>query len=175
MIASLTLLFAALAQPQITERRYEGDWFISDTTDNISGEREVYAMRSFVKAGGTDFVSLHIRCDEGKPIFYIDWSDMVFPDQAVVTVSATVSPDDEAPDERFIFEKSTDLVNAGLRASSGTTQALIKAIGIARYAAFTVHLPSGSRTVGIDVGGTLGAWKRVSSHCPVQKMPLPPV
>jgi hypothetical protein len=169
----LVLLLAAQAQP--ADRTYEGDWYVSDTTNNNTGEREVYAFQTYLKRGDPDYVTLTMRCSKGRPTLFVEWQDLPFPDQAVLTIGAVANPDSEPAEERYVFEKSEDAIERGLRASPDTSAKIVSAIGQAKYATVTAHLASGPRTVGIDVEGTQRAWSRVSRHCPVRTMPRPPL
>ena len=164
-----------LAQTQPTSRAQEGDWYVSDSTDNNTGEREVYAFRLHFKQSDPNDVTLTMRCTKGKPTFFIEWENLAFPDQTVLTIGPVASPDSEPSEEKYLFEKSEDIVERDLRASPETSAKIVAAIGQAKYVVITAYLASGNRTVGVDVNGTQRAWSRVSRHCPVQIMPQPPL
>lgn len=169
LLASLLctiLVLPAHAEP--ADRKYEGVWYISDSTDNNTGEREVYAFQTYIKAD--DFVGLKMRCSAGKPTFFVEWEDRDFPDQTVLTIAST---DIGAAEQQYVFEKSTDTIERGLRASTETSAKIVTALAQAKYASFTAHLATGSRLVVIEVDGTQRAWARVSRHCPIRKQPLP--
>ena len=169
------LLFLLAAQAQPADRTYEGDWYVSDDTDNNTGERKVYAFQTYLKRGDPDYVTLTMRCSNGKPRFFVEWEDLAFPDQAVLTIGPVANSDSEPAEERYVFEKSEDVIERGLHASPETSAKIVSAIGQAKYAIITAHLASGKRTVGMDVDGTQRAWSRVSRHCPVRIMPRPPL
>ena len=169
------LLFLLAAQAQPADRTYEGDWYVSDDTDNNTGERKVYAFQTYLKRGDPDYVTLTMRCSNGKPTFFVEWEDLAFPDQAVLTIGPVANSDSEPAEERYVFEKSEDVIERGLHASPETSAKIVSAIGQAKYAIITAHLASGKRTVGMDVDGTQRAWSRVSRHCPVRIMPRPPL
>ena len=173
MISIIIALAAAQVQP--ASRAYEGDWYVSDSTDNNTGEREVYAFQTYLKRGETDYVTLTMRCSAGKPTFFVEWEDLPFPDQTVVTIGPVVVPNAEPAEEGYVFQKSEDVMERGLRASPDISAKIVSAIGQAKYATVTAHLASGTRTVGMNVGGAQKAWRRVSRHCPVQKVPMPPL
>ena len=168
LAASMSL--AQAAAQVADDRTYEGDWYISDDTDNNTGERKVYAFKIHLNSRDPEFVTLTMRCSNGKPAFYIDWNGLTFPAKAVVSIG----PADQT-EAQYVFEKSEETTEPGLRASPETSAAIVSAIGNARYATITSHLPSGSRSVGIDVAGSQGAWSRVSRHCPVRLLPRPPL
>ena len=162
-----------LVQAEPASRANEGDWYVSDSTDNNTGEREVYAFRLHFKQGDPNDVTLTMRCSKGKPTFFIEWDDLPFPDQTVLTIGPVAKPDTEPAEEKYLFEKSADILERGLRASPETSAKIVSAIGQAKYIVITAYLASGNRTVGIDVNGTQRAWNRVVRHCPIQIMSLP--
>lgn len=169
----IEMLLAALAlQPAPDDRSKEGDWHVVDTTDNNTGEREVYAMQLFIDS--RDFVKLSMICKHGKPAFVVDWDDLPFPDHAVLTIDPLVD-DISSSAQRYIFEKSKEVTERGLHASSEVSGQIVRAIGRATSVSITAHLSTGDRTVIIDTEGTQGAWTRVSRHCPVRIVPLPPM
>lgn len=169
------LVAAAVAQAQPTDRTYEGNWYISDSTNNNTGEREVYAFQVHVERDDPDFVTLTMRCSKGRPTFFVEWEGLAFPDKTVLTFGPVARPDAEPKEDQYVFERSDDAIERGLRASPETSAKIIAAIGQAKYMIVTAHLESGARTVGIDVGGTQLAWSRVSRHCPIQIMQQPPL
>ncbi|MET3472081.1 hypothetical protein ABIC78_002616 [Novosphingobium sp. 1529] len=173
MIKFVIAAAAALAQPADTT--YEGKWFVSDDTDNNTGERKVYAFRVYLKPSDPDYVTLTMRCTNGKPTFFVDWDGFAFPDETVLTIGPVNDPDAEPNEKSYVFEKSTEISESGLRASPEISASIIAALGKAKYATVTAHLASGSRTVGVEIDGTQRAWDRVSRHCPVQIMPRPPL
>ena len=165
-------LTALIASP---DRTYEGNWYVSDETDNNTGAREVYAFQLHVKADDPDFVTLTLRCSKGKPTFFVDWDKLTFPDQTVLTIGPVANSDSEPIEQQYVFEKSEDAIERGLRASPEISSRIVSAIGQAKYLTITAHLESGTRTVGMDVDGTERAWNRVSRHCPIALMPRPPI
>ena len=169
------IIAAAATQAQPADRTYEGDWYVSDSTDNNTGEREVYAFQTYLERGDPNFVTLTMRCSNGRPTFFVEWQDVAFPDQSVLTIGPVANPDSEPAEERYVFEKSADVIDRGLRASPETSAKIVSAIGDAKYATVTAHLASGTRTIGMEVDGTQRAWSRVSRHCPVRVMPRPPL
>lgn len=167
----------ALAESEVgsADRTYEGDWYVSDDTDNNTGERKVYAFQLHFEKNDPGYLTLTMRCTNGKPTFFVDWTEISFPDEAVITIGPAASQAFPPKEDQYVFEKSEDVTESGLRASPETSARIISAIGRAKYATITAHLSSGSRTVGVEVAGTQGAWSRVSRHCPVQRMPRPPL
>jgi hypothetical protein len=157
-------------QAETPSRTYEGVWYVSDSTDNNTGEREVEAFQSYIE---DQYVTLRMRCTNGKPTFFVEWEDQVFPDQAVLSIASAMTAEVGAGERPYVFEKSTDVVQRGLRASAETSAKIVADLGQAKYASITAHLASGSRTVGIEINGTQGAWRRVSRHCPIQTLPQP--
>ena len=173
MFSALIAMSAVLAQPD--HRSSEGDWYVSDQTDNNTGEREVYARQFYLRKEDPNYVTLTMRCSKGKPTLFVEWADLDFPDQTVLTIGPVASPDSEPADEQYVFGRSSDVMERGLEASPGTSAKIVSAIGRANYLTVTAHLASGTRIVGIKVNGTQGAWSRVSRHCPVQIMQRPPL
>lgn len=169
------IVAAAVAQALPADRTYEGNWYVSDDTDNNTGERKVYAFQTYLKRDDPAYVTLTMRCSNGKPTFFVEWQDLAFPDQAVLTIGPVANPNSEPAEERYVFEKSADPVERGLRASPDTSARIVSAMGQAKYATVTAHLASGTRTVGMEIEGTQRAWSRVSRHCPVRLMPRPPL
>jgi hypothetical protein len=164
---------AALAlQPAPNDRSKEGDWHVVDTTDNNTGEREVYAMQLFIDS--RDFVRLSMVCKNGRPAFVVDWDDLPFPDHAVLTIDP-LNDEIASPPQRYVFEKSKEITKEGLYATSEVSGRIVRAIGNATSISITAHLSSGDRIVIVDTDGTQGAWTRVSRHCPVRILPLPPI
>lgn len=168
LVTLITTIIAATTGTDLhaesPSRTYEGVWYINDSTDNNTGEREVDAFQQYIKE---EYVTLRMRCSEGKPTFFVEWEDQAFPDQVVVSIaSASV----ERP---YVFEKATDIVQRGLRASAETSAKIITELGTSKYASITAHLASGSRTVSMEITGAQGAWRRVSRHCPIRSTPPP--
>ena len=173
MISIIIALAAAQAHP--SPRTYEGDWYVSDDTDNNTGQRKVYAFQTHIKTDHPDYVTLTMRCSIGKPTLFVEWHDVAFPDQSVLTIASSVSPNAEPKVERYVFEKSKDFVESGLRATPEDSAKIISDIGQAKNTTITAHLTSGAKSVEMDVSGTQRAWSRVSRHCPVRTMPVPPL
>lgn len=173
MLSNLGVAISTQAEP--VDRTYEGDWYVSDDTDNNTGERKVDAFQMYLKRGDPNYVTLRMRCSHGKPTFFVEWEGVVFPEQAVLTIGSVATPDSEPTSVRYLFEKSDDVVERGLRASPDTSAKIVSSIGEAKYATVPAHLSYGSRTVGMDVAGTQRAWSRVTRHCPVRKWPQPPL
>jgi hypothetical protein len=169
----LILATAGMAAP--TDRKQEGDWYIADNTDNNTGQREVYASQMYFPSDQHWYVTLTMRCSGGKPTFFIDWTEIAFPDQTVVTISPILADGSNPAEERYVFEKTEDPIEHGLRASPETSSKIVAALGQAISAEFTAHLSSGRKTAVIDVAGMPGAWSRVSRHCPFRTMPVPPM
>lgn len=166
--------FAAAGDSQLLAREHEGKWFVSDDTDNNTGERNVYAFAWNLKPGPSDWVTLTMRCSGGKPTFFVDWHNVSFPDETVLSIYSDTGPDSPT-DTSFVFEKSEDPVESGLRASPETSAHIIAAIGASDIITVSAHLSSGNLSAVIETTGTKGAWSRVSRHCPTQKMPVPPL
>lgn len=173
----LSALAGLLLQPATSDasRAEEGDWYVVDQTDNNTGAREVYAMQLHLKRDDPDYVTVTMRCSEGQSLLFIDWNDLPFPDQAVITIGPVANPDAEPAEQNYVFEKSKEVTESGMKATAETSAKIIAAVGQSKYATVTAHLSSGTRTVGIDVNGTQRAWSRVTRHCPVQRMAQPPL
>jgi hypothetical protein len=175
------LIAAAVSSTQIAPGRYEGDWYISDTTDNITGEREVEAMQLHLERGDPNYVTIRMRCSNAKPTIYVEWDDssfpsqkLWFPDQTVLMISPILADFTNPKSQQFIFEKSEDSIDRGLRASPESSASLVSLIGSAKRINLVAYLSASSKNVEIDVNGTQGAWSRVSRNCPVKNMLLPP-
>jgi hypothetical protein len=166
------LIFAAAASVQPPPGRYEGDWYVSDTTDNITGEREVDAFRLHFKRDGSEYVTIRMRCSSAKPTMFIEWDDVAFPDQTVLSISPIRADGTNPNSDRYIFEKSQDSIDRGLRASPDSSANIISLIGDAKSINLVAHLGAGSKSVEIDVDGATRAWKRVSRHCPIRTLPV---
>lgn len=171
------------AQPRTTvgaptksiDRSKEGDWGIVDSTDNNTGEREVYALKMHFEENEPDWITLTLRCADGKPTIFIRWVHLEFPDQTVLTIEPTNRSRLEPADDRYLFEKSLDPVESGLRASPATSARIVTAIGRDKYVMIIAHLSSGTVARHLEFEGTQRAWNRVSQHCPVRRMPQPPM
>lgn len=174
-ISLFALAAAAATQAQPPDRTYEGNWYVSDTTNNNTGEREVYAFQLHLKRDDPDYVTLTMRCSKGRPTFFVEWEGLAFPDQAVLTLGPVATPDSYPAEQQYVFEKSEDVIERGLRASPETSAKIVAAIGTAKYMIVTAHRESGAKSVGMDVDGTQRAWSRVSRHCPLQVMPRLPL
>jgi hypothetical protein len=171
MIAGFAAIGVAHAQRPVGPQ-YEGAWYVADDTDNNTGERQVYAfLQRFVK---DEYVTLRMRCTDGKPMFLVEWADQTFPDQTVVTLGTSADEYSEPTNRQYVFEQSKDAVDPWLRASPETTAKIVADIGEAEFVSVTAYQTSGKRTVGMDTAGTQQAWARVSRHCPVRKMARPP-
>lgn len=170
-------LSAALgaAPPLPTDRKYEGDWYVIDATNNNTGEREVYAFLLHRRQNEPDQVTLTMRCTEGKPIVYIEWEGVDFPERTLIAVSPARTADSRVEGAQYAFEMPGKVTEPGLRASPETSARIIAALGDVKHAIFTARPAAGSRTVKVDIAGTPGAWSRVSRHCPVRLMPRPPL
>lgn len=174
MITAALLALALAAQDELRNpRRWAGDWYVSDTTDNTTGEREVYAFQSHVTR--SEYVSLKMRCSERKPTFFVEWDDLPLPKVAVISIEPLTGPETPSEDVRYVFEKSDDVVERGHRATPDVSKKIVSAIGRAPTLMLTAHLASGSRSLVFNVAGTQQAWDRVVRHCPAPKMPLPPI
>lgn len=172
-IVAVTSIGAVDRQSPPVGPAYEGVWYVSDSTDNNSGDREVWAFQTNFDT--PDIVSLRMRCTKNEPTFAIEWSNQTFPDQSAVTIGTSVDADSDPTERQYVFEYSTDPVDRGLQASPETSAKIVSAIGEAQYVTVTVYPTSGRKTVGMDANGTLRAWARVSRHCPIRKMARPPL
>jgi len=170
-VAVIALIAAAEAQVKPADPDFEGDWFVADSTNNNTGEREVSAFRTEI---GEEFVSLRMTCSSGNATFFVEWNDQTFPDQTVVTLGPSADAGSDPVDRQYVFAKATDIVEHGLRASPETSAKIVAALGDADYVRVTAYPTSGKRSVGMDIHGTQLAWARVSRHCPVRKMATPP-
>jgi hypothetical protein len=168
------LIAAAAASVQLTPGRHEGDWYISDTTDNITGKREVEAFQLHLKQDDPNYVTITMRCSNSKPTIFIEWHDLSFPDQTVLSISPILPDGTNPKSERYIFEKSEDSVERGLRASPDTSANIVSMIGRAKTINLVAHLSIASKGIEIDVNGAPDAWSRVARNCPIKLMPLPP-
>ncbi|WP_454278059.1 hypothetical protein [Sphingomonas sp. Marseille-Q8236] len=166
----------AISTPQVPDRKYEGDWYVSDTTDNNTGEREVYAFQTHIEKDDP-YVTLSMRCVSGKPEFVVEWEDVEFPSTTALTIGPVRDADAEPVEKPYVFVKADpkDVLQRGLHAAPETSRSIIAALGPSKYATFTAHVPSRSMTVGIKVNGTQQAWARVIRHCPVKTLQRPPL
>jgi hypothetical protein len=174
-VAIVPITAAAQTSAKPVDRAFEGDWYVSDSTDNNTGAREVNAFQMYIKPDYPSIITLRMRCSSGKPTFFIEWQDAVFPDHTVVTIGPVLTPDSEPNEQQYVFDKVDGDVERGLRASPETSAKIVAALGTVKYATVTAYLGTGSKTVGIDVAGTQRAWSRVTRHCPVQILPLLPL
>lgn len=182
MIGALLLALAAqVVTPALgADRKFEGAWYIADTTDNNTGEREVYAFQNYIKPNDPDFVQFYMRCTKGAPTFIVEWlgadaREISFPAQTVLTISP-VNDDGTNPDShQFIFGRSDEETERGIRATRDTSAKIISVLARSKRAMVTANLVSASRTIEVDVNGTQAAWSRVVRHCPVRMLPRPPL
>lgn len=152
----------------------EGVWTISDTTDNNSGEREVWAMR--VHAEDRDYISIYLQCSGDLPTLTIDWDGMPLPDQAVFSVAPIADSDAASIPIDFVLKKeSQSLAFRGYAGSPTKSAEIVKLIGDADDVTITAHTIDGARSALIEVRGLRQAWSRVARHCPVSILPVPPV
>lgn len=169
----------ASAEEAAVDRSHAGAWYVSDDTDNNTGERKVYAFVMHLEDRDPDYVTVTMGCDDsGKPGLVVEWDKLPFPDQAVLSIGATSDPDAEPEEKQFVFTKGTrgiGMFGRGLIASPETSAQIIALMAENDYATITAHVSPSAKTVGIEVGGTPQAWDRVVRHCPAPKMPLPPL
>lgn len=169
---SLILAMAAMnAAP--TDRTYEGDWYVSDDTNNNTGERKVYAFSSNLGEEHKNTVFMQLKCIDSVPIVELEWWDLKLPKRTVVTFG--VGYRTEPTDHSFIFEKSPVSYEKELRASQEDSEKIIKTVGDTEFLILTVETVSGEKWARIPASGIRGAWERVVRHCPVRKYPLPPI
>lgn len=169
-----TVCLTDAARGQVANPALEGDWYVSDTTDNNTGEREVYAFTSFFGRANGEYVTLKMRCSKGAPIVSVEWTDVSFPDQAVLSIGAVTAPDAEPAEEPYMFTRSDDAVERGLFATPAISLKIIGALGSSTSATIAAHLSPSTRIIQMPVAGTQRAWSRVARHCPVKSMPRPP-
>lgn len=155
------------------DRSREGAWTISDTTDNNTGEREVYALNIHL-GDRNEFIVFRMRCSEGEPVLYLDWKDVRFPSQTVISIAPIVDPDAEPVEESYVFGESDRSYEDDLRASPRVSAQIMEAIGGAEYVIFTAFASPQTPIVGVDFAGAQAAWERVSRHCPIRTWPVPP-
>lgn len=163
------------AQEQNSPRSREGDWAISDSTDNNTGEREVYAFQMYFPEHIRGYVTLSMKCVGGKPTFIINWTEITFPAQSVVTISPTTASDPTHEQYQYVMRWNDDPILQGLHASPENSARIVDRIGASSQVMVSTHLPNAARTVTIDVRGAARAWDRVRRHCPVRLLPVPPL
>ena len=163
------------AQSSTVDRSKESEWSVSDDTDNNTGERKVYAFQMYFPSDEPGVITLSMRCFDGKPTFFVEWGRHPFPDKTVVSIGGIPNGQGEPLEKQYIFQRSDDPIDRGLRASPETSAEIVSAIGDTDYITIKAHLPSGTRAIGADVSGTQRAWSRVARHCPVRKTALPPL
>lgn len=174
MISLILAMAAAQAEPVDPDsRRFEGDWIVTDVTDNNTGEREVDASVMYYERGRSDLVHLRMKCVEGSPTMFLDWFDLELPDQAVVTFHAIDGAETEPA--QFVMQKSTDAIDRGLRASPEVSSQIVSLFGDASFTYVTLHLQYRNRSFRVGIEGAQDAWARVVRHCPVRTYPLPPI
>jgi hypothetical protein len=175
----LALQNAAVSKPPSlapSDRGSEGDWTISDTTDNNTGVRDVYALNLYIdKSADGDFVTVTLRCSEGKPVMFVEWVDLNLADQTVITITPDGGTDYGKPGTGYVFSKSTDVLQRGWKATPEDSARIVKSLAAADFMAVTAHKPEGKRMVVFNAAGTTGAWSRVSRHCPAPTLPKPPL
>ncbi len=164
---------AALPQAEVPSRAVEGDWFVSDDTDNNTGERKVYALNTFV--GDSEFVMITMSCKGSYPRLVIQWDNATFADQAVFTIQPGGASQNAGAGANYVFEKVIEETERGMEASKAASSQIVASLGNAESATITAHLPSSNRLVSMNVGGTQQAWARVVRHCPVKAGPVPPL
>lgn len=174
LLAAILVPSMAGAQVEHADRSKEGNWSIMDQTDNNTGDREVWAMLTHYEPPDRDFVNLFIKCTDGRPTLSFSWHEATFPDQAVVSIGSIADSDAQLEDTQFVFAKVKDTVLGDYRATPKVSAEIVAAIGTADYTSIIVH-GYGEKMIGANVSGLPGAWRRVLRHCPVKKLPLPPL
>lgn len=129
---------------------------ISDTTDNDTGKRTVYAMQIDQNLEPLSF--MYLRCVDRRPTVEFSLFDFNAPDWVVVTLDGG----DEA-DTPYIFERIPDSTH-DLRLY-GDASGLMSKIQEGEIRQFTAHSPLGNRSFSIDMEGMAKAWQRVTTSC----------
>jgi len=139
-------LLAALAAP----------FSVSDTTDNDTGQRTVWALQIDQDLDRLSF--LHLKCIDRKPTVELELYGFNAPDWAVVTLGGG-----DAADTPFIFERVPDRRDE-LR-FHGDARILVNQLQEDSIRQFTVHSPLGNRSASFDMDGLTRAWQRVVAAC----------
>jgi hypothetical protein len=135
-----------------------GAFTFSDTTDNITGEREVYALQ--ISKEVKNFGELLLRCDDGTPRLVMSLYDT--PETEWVTITAAIPGGSEETPLNF---RLTDKVFKYL-SYQGDSDALVQRLTGNQMVAMTAHYDYRSYTFTFSMDGIEEAWRRVKEYCP---------
>ena len=133
------------------------DFTISDTTDNETGIRTVYALQLDVdEAKRLNFMKL--ECVDHRPSVIFEFYDYTAPEWAVVVLGGG-----DSADTPFIFHRNPD--RSSELVLYGEANVLVGQLGedsIRRFIAYASH---GTREASFGMTGLAKAWQRVSATC----------
>lgn len=135
-----------------------GDWTVSDTTDNDTGERQVDALALAEERPGIVF--LKMQCVGRRPLVLIDWYDLPEAKLMVFEVQPANNP---AQSTAFTTEKLVDDIHRGLEVRN--PDVFVKIAEQAQSIRLVAHTSYASKVVTFGTKGTAATWKRVVEHC----------
>ena len=133
------------------------DFSISDTTDNETGIRTVYALQADVDEAKR-LSMLKFECFEHRPSVTFEFYDFPTPEWAVILLGGG-----DSADLPFVVQRVADR-RFELRLH-GDPQVLINELGEDSVRRFVVYGATGSRDVSFEMSGLHKAWQRVTSIC----------
>lgn len=133
------------------------DFTISDTTDNDTGVRTVFAVNLDIdELKRMSFMKL--QCVDRRPSVIFEFYDFATPNWAVVALGGG-----DAADTPFIFYENPD--RSGELMLYGDAKALIGQIGEGSVRRFIAYGSHGTREATFGMSGLTKAWQRVSAAC----------
>lgn len=128
---------------------------VSDTTDNNTGEREVYALQIAKDRESLGFI--YLRCDAGTPRFMLELYEAPKTEWVIVTTDGT-------GDDPLNFRMSTDIYRNLV--FQGDSAGLVEKLQGVRSVSLTAHYQFRKLTYNFDTDGIASSWERVVKHCP---------
>lgn len=133
------------------------DFTISDTTDNETGIRTVYAVQLDVdEMKRMSFMKL--ECVGRRPSVIFEFYDFTAPEWSVVALGGG-----DSADTPYIFHHNPD--RRGELQLYGDANALIGQLGEDSIRRFTAYASNETREASFGMTGLRKAWQRVSAAC----------
>jgi hypothetical protein len=133
------------------------DFTISDTTDNETGIRTVYAVQLDVdEIKRMSFMKL--ECVDHRPSVIFEFYDFTAPEWAVVALGGG-----DSSDTPFIFHRNPDRDSELVL--YGEANDLIGRLSEGSVRRFIAYASHGTREASFGMTGLAGTWQRVSAAC----------